>query len=198
MPFLVDNATGLYDRPLKNNENTFEAISFHQTKLWGIGEGGCIICPAKYHDQLINFINFGAKNFNLNKKYSSNYKIPDINCALILQRLHFLSVNERFNFAMQKRIKKIIFRNNFDLCKFEVNKNSNSPQTYTPYTSSKIIKLSDLNKTKFIQLRKYYKPLIGLKNSNKIYQNIVCIPNNPDLMNLTDNQIEDDLNLILN
>ncbi len=64
-----------------------ECISFHHTKPWGFGEGGCAIV-AREHEQLLrSLISFGHEpGLDINRR-ATNGKISDIACAFGLMRL---------------------------------------------------------------------------------------------------------------
>ena len=195
IPFFVDNATGLFRRP-NNCKNDFEVISFHHTKPWGIGEGGCIIVPSHHYTILKNMTNFGSKNFKNLNSYSSNFKISDYSCALIYQRLGDVKKYSKTYQKTFKYIFNIIRKNNLEL-KLFIKDSSKILNSYTPYLCSKRIDNKRINKTKFITFKKYYKSLNNLKNSKSIYDRIICIPNNPELLKISQKRILEDLLFIL-
>lgn len=195
MPFFIDNATGLFDRATKSNDD-FEVVSFHHTKFWGFGEGGCIIVPSKYYKILKNLTNFGSVNFSDLKKYSSNFKISDISCGLIYERLKNINKKKKLYIDTSNYIFDILKKNNFKIRRFSKLK-SKSIQTYTPYLITKPITQKQLDKTKYITFRKYYKPLKNLKNSKFIYDRIICISNNPDILKVKRKHIIEDFKNII-
>ena len=201
--FFVDNAAGLLDRPRdKLSEIDIEIISCHQTKPWGSGEGGFIIANKNDEKDIRNFINFGANNFDNNKEFGLNAKISDLACAAILDRF------ERFNewyylYKLQeRRIKFLIKNNNCDLILLKEKTIPKSPKSYIPFISKKNIKQDNLARAIKIVFRKYYQPLKAkkhkFKNAENLYKNILCIPCHKDMKNLTDKEILEDINLVLN
>lgn len=195
IPFFIDNATGLFDRP-KNSNDDFEVVSFHQTKFWGFGEGGCIIVPKKYYKIVKSMTNFGADNFLGLKKFSSNFKISEFSCALIYQRLLDINKKEKLYKKTSKYFFEIISKNNLKIKKFS-NRLQKSVQTYTPYLCEKPISQKKLNNARYLTLRKYYRPLKNLSFSKFIYDRIICIPNNPDYLKVSKKNILYDLIKIL-
>ena len=59
---IIDNATGLLDRPQINQEVNLpmEAISAHHTKPWGV-DGGFVICNKDEAKIISSLINFGLE-----------------------------------------------------------------------------------------------------------------------------------------
>lgn len=196
---IVDNATNLLDRPKNYNAlNLFEIVSFHHTKPWGFGEGGMIVCDKKHEKKIKEIINFGSKNFKKNKKYSFNAKISDWSCSVILDRINSISKWSLEYKYQYKRIKKIINKK-FDFDKF-LDTTTKSPKNYIPIICKKKIDQNLLEKSSYIQFKKYYKPLSKtVKNclANKIYRNILCIPCHNGLIKISDKKIIKDLSLFL-
>ena len=196
---VVDNATNLLDRPKNYNKmNLFEVVSFHHTKPWGFGEGGIIICNNKHEKKIKELINFGFKKFTHDKSYSLNAKISDWSCAVILDRINNFDKWSLEYKSQYKRIKKIIVE------KFEYHKmldiETKSPKNYIAIICKKKVDNNLLKKTKYLEFRKYYRPLSkSLKNCNaeKIYKYILCIPCHNDLIKISNKKITNDLSLFL-
>ena len=197
---IIDNATNLLDRPKNYNRmNLFEVVSFHHTKPWGFGEGGIIICNKNHEKKIKELINFGSKKFVHDKMYSFNAKISDWSCSVILDRINnydkwFLEYNNQY-----KRIKKIIL-DKFNYYKILDNQ-TKSPKNYIAIICNKKIDNNLLRKTRYLQFKKYYKPLSkSLKNCNarKIYENILCVPCHNDIIKISEKKIIKDLSLFLN
>jgi dTDP-4-amino-4,6-dideoxygalactose transaminase len=160
-------------------------ISFHHTKPFGFGEGGCIIVDRVYEKNIRLSLNFGLDNaLGENSKYSihaSNYRMCDINASFILSYLkdNFDQIIHRHSEIYE------IFKNNCpNGFKLFPNHSDSNP------VCSSICLLADqpikLDKIPFV-VRKYYKPLdLNSKNSMDFYNRILCIPCNIDL---TDEQI---------
>lgn len=87
---IVDSAAAMFgpDRDWPDHPN--EAISFHQTKPWGIGEGGCVIMDRADAALARSVINFGIGGPPPVRPLAGNGKISDVACALILERLERL------------------------------------------------------------------------------------------------------------
>ncbi len=76
---IVDSAAA-FDVP----HGADEVISFHQTKPWGMGEGGCAVVEARHESLYRGLLSFGDE---ATRRIATNGKISDFSCALILQRL---------------------------------------------------------------------------------------------------------------
>lgn len=190
--FIIDNATGLLDRPV-DSKIDYEIISFHHTKPWGFGEGGAIICPNKNENIIRSLINFGSSNFSELKKFSNNYKISEISSMFILQRLNKINHWKRNYLLQEKSIRKIIKDNKFKISVLGNKTSFCSPRSYIPLILNKKISLEKLKKIKLLVLNKYYLPILKskkFKNSVNIYERIVCFPNNPDLLEVNKSKIK--------
>lgn len=101
---IVDSAAALFgpDRSWAGQSN--EAISFHQTKPWGVGEGGCVIVDRDDATLARSLINFGIGAPPALKTFAGNGKISDIACAVILERLERLPSWARSYDAQRLRI----------------------------------------------------------------------------------------------
>ncbi len=160
-------------------------ISFHHTKPFGFGEGGCIIVDKQFEYQIRLSLNFGLDNkLGEKSRYSpksSNYRMCDINASFILSYLE----NNFDNII--KRHREI-----YSLFKENINRNFNLFPNFSddiPICSSICLLYKEeitLDKIPFI-VRKYYKPLdFNCNVSLDFYNRITCIPCNIDL---TDEQI---------
>ena len=84
---VVDNATGLLDRPKSalNESAPMETVSpAHHTKPWGVGEGGFIICNPDEEEALLRkMINFGVRLPHEAAFAATNAKLSDYSAAAI-------------------------------------------------------------------------------------------------------------------
>jgi dTDP-4-amino-4,6-dideoxygalactose transaminase len=182
MFLIFDNAASAYT--FYNGKNCLNygngsIISFHHTKPFGFGEGGCIVVDNKYEKTIRCLNNFGiGLSDNYWNKLGSNNKMSEISAIYILQYLinnfdkikkHHNSLYEHFS----KKNKKIMFPNFSDnkivpscLCVL-IEKNNNE-------IINKLIEHG-------FQVRKYYNPLDESKVSNEIYKKIICLPCNLDI-----------------
>ncbi|MGH6893415.1 MAG: DegT/DnrJ/EryC1/StrS family aminotransferase, partial [Dongiaceae bacterium] len=87
---IVDSAAALFGPDRERTGCPAEAISFHHTKPWGFGEGGCVVVDRADVPLVRSAINLGIGGPELLKPFAGNGKISDIACAPILERLERL------------------------------------------------------------------------------------------------------------
>ncbi len=66
------------------------AVSFHATKNYPIGEGGCLFLPLgayEDHKRAMAAMNFGFYEGELHSGYASNGKLDELRCAVLLAQL---------------------------------------------------------------------------------------------------------------
>lgn len=77
-------------------EDAAIAVSFHATKGFPIGEGGCLFLPLRAHEKhayVMAAMNFGFdSNRNVVTSYATNAKLDELHCALLLAQLERGSV----------------------------------------------------------------------------------------------------------
>lgn len=165
-------------------------ISFHETKFFGRGEGGAVICSKELWPYVNRAINFGFCFGDAVRKYhieSSNWRMSDFSAAFILSYLNHLFFSspkgiEKF-FHLSKETKYIIERTNnnsvFSLlfrypertifsgicirCKY-------------PLSSEQVASLAQQSN---IELKKYYVPLDSRQNvpvAWEFYDHVICFP----------------------
>lgn len=185
---LFDNAaTGYtwYNGKNSCNYGIGSIISFHHTKPFGFGEGGCIIVDRKFEKVIRYTLNFGI-GYNVNgayhSVYASNYRMSDINASYVLSYLE-----EYFDEIINKHTQIYkYFKDNLP-SKFKLYPNFSDE---TPICSSICLLAEEkINTTDFPFIaRKYYYPLNkSCQNSNDFYERIICLPCNKDL---TESQIK--------
>jgi dTDP-4-amino-4,6-dideoxygalactose transaminase len=199
---IFDNAaTGytFYNGKNSCNYGVGSIISFHHTKPFGFGEGGCIIVDNHYEKTIRITLNFGLDNsLGENSRYSnqaSNYRMCDINASFILSYL-----KDNFDKIIERH--RQIYKIYQDRCPNKFKLFPNYSDDCLPVCSS-ICLLSDsdtvldnqiLSKIPFIT-RKYYKPLDSTCSISKnFYERIICIPCNIDLTDYQINYMIDCLN----
>ncbi len=67
--------------------NVTEIISFHHTKPWGFGEGGCAIVDRDQAELVCALLNYGKNIESSFSCYATNGKLSDVSAAVILDRL---------------------------------------------------------------------------------------------------------------
>ena len=174
--FLVfDNAAtpySFYEGTNSCNMPDASFISLHHTKPIGFGEGGLAIVKKEYSDTLRNVINFGWKNEEFNER-GGNYKMSDISAAAILQYWRQFDIDQMMKvcldnyydllYKLKKKIGVIQYQNYGEMDAFL--------PACLPVLLTETVNISDT-----IETKKYYKPLVNLRNSSFIFDRIICFP----------------------
>jgi dTDP-4-amino-4,6-dideoxygalactose transaminase len=164
-----------------------EILSFHQTKPWGMGEGGCAIVAREHAPILRKFMNCGEGLDQNARTKAVNSKISDFSCALILQRL--LRTPE-WSGAYQTQARRILeIAGKAGLRPLALLDLSVITPPHLPMLAKCPIAETSLANNQFV-MRKYYKPLADLSgNASTIYEHIVNVPCHPDMEALRDEEI---------
>lgn len=161
-------------------------VSLHHTKPIGFGEGGFIVFDKKFLDVMEKSICFGfTKNDRFTYDiYASNYKMSEISCIYISDYLKNLQyIYNHHTKIMCYFIKKIKETNLDNKVKLITNFSSfdKSLMSTIPILFDYDIKI-DFFIENNIDAKKYYYPLdINCSFSNKIFNNIICLPLNTNI-----------------
>jgi dTDP-4-amino-4,6-dideoxygalactose transaminase len=185
---IVDNA-GLLDGFLHEDlpSTAGEILSFHQTKPWGMGEGGAAIVAAEHVPVFRAIIN-GAEGLRPDARtWASNSKISDISAALILQRLMQAPEWSRAYQEQACRILRVALGSGLRLLA-PVDLTALTPP-HLPMLALSPVSEADLANPFFV-LHKYYQPLSAeCPVAASLYARIVNIPCHPGMAALTDQEI---------
>ena len=198
--FVVDNATGLLDRPKSalSAGSPIEIISAHHTKPWGVGEGGFLICDDDDEGQLRKLANFGAGLEDYVKFAASNYKLSDLSAAAIIDRLECMPFwGPNYN-EQQERLHSLLINTNLNIQLYCGETDPLSPRAHTPFLSALPINFNRMPPS-FI-LRKYYLPLasrVPTPNAIDIYSRIFSLSNSPEMRQISDDEILTQLSSII-
>jgi dTDP-4-amino-4,6-dideoxygalactose transaminase len=165
-----------------------EILSFHQTKPWGMGEGGCAIVAREQAPELREFMNCGEGLDQADLPRASNYKISDFSCALILQRLlHEPEWSSAYREQAQRVLEIARAAKLLPLAPMDLDV---IIPPHLPLLARCPIAETSLANGQFV-IRKYYKPLMETPtgNAQAIYDRIVNIPCHPDMAALRDEEI---------
>lgn len=193
---IIDNALGFYFSGRNKNYAADEVISFHQTKPWGMGEGGCLILSKDDVPLARSLINFGVGSDIDIRAFSCNSKLSDYSSALILQRL-LNSYQWRPCYIDQThRIKKIV--NVLGLSTLAYIPDG-KPLANVPVVCPKSVSINAIiQKNSRIQFGKYYQPLCsGKKQSAELFDKMLNIPCHSDMAKLSDDEITEAIQLVL-
>lgn len=186
--FICDSATAFEN--IEHGAN--EIVSFHHTKPWGFGEGGCAIIEKKDEELFRALIGFGIGMDHSVKSRSTNGKISDPSCAFILQRIEDLSRISPIYRDQYARIINIAEPLGFALISGDEHHPSTPPNVPLLYHHP----IKDLSNP-YVNLLKYYKPLGNTKVANELYARIVNVPCHPGMQNVSDKNLEKMFRMLL-
>ncbi len=177
---LITDAAMSYDT--RREVFTDEIISFHHTKPWGIGEGGCVIINKEYENLIRSIINFGSCYDPKLIRYSSNGKMSDPSAAFILDRL--LKMKEITD-EHRRQYQRVSHLAGIIDIPTAFGEPTGTP-VFVPLMHCKPV--VNLNND-IVTLRKYYKPLVDLSKSKHLYDHIICVPCHPGISDISDESI---------
>ncbi len=192
-PVLFDNAAGMgLSRPLRRVR---AAYSFHQTKAFGMGEGGAFTLPRDDKDLARSLINFGkgkggmpaARAQDLDR-LATNAKLSEIAAAPILDRL--LTVPDWVpKYSTQAaRVTRLARSMNLQLLPgFDpYSQVANSVPMLLPTAAP----LPPSSRAMPLQLGRYFEPLDGVgSNALDLFGRLALVPAHAGLASLADDQL---------
>ena len=184
---IVDSAAALFGPDRRSGDQPAEAISFHHTKPWGLGEGGCVIIDRDDVPVIRAAINFGAGAPDLLKRFAGNGKISDIACAPILDRLEQLAIWAPAYRAQRERIEALCAVAGVPVL-------ANAPRravlASVPALARTPVQRDDLAGRSF-DVGKYYPPLGTGPVAHRLFARIVNIPAHADMAAIESDAIAD-------
>lgn len=153
---LIDNATGLLDRPISGDLPCNEAVSCHHTKPWGFGEAGFIVVGAEDEALARQFLNFGNGAPDWLRPYGTNGKLSDIAAAYVYDRLERMPRWAKLYQSQMRRVMGLIERHELPLTALW-DRPPGSPASSIPLLAPGHVGQEDLSNPHLV-LRKYYRP----------------------------------------
>ena len=190
---VVDNATGLLDRPQEalRPGSLIEIISAHHTKPWGVGEGGFLLCDAEDEATLRQLANFASLLPDEVAFAASNYKISDLSAAAIIDRLERMPSWVPHYVAQQDRMHALMTDvDAADIKPFLGSTIPLSPRAHTPFLCP--VPVDAPRVAGSVTLRKYYRPLPALEptpNAEDLFARIFSLSNAPEMQLASDDEI---------
>ncbi len=182
---LYDNAHALLGCDRRLPQAPDEVVSFHHTKPWGMGEGGCAIVSRQLEGVVRSLINFGVGLDERARPFASNGKLSDLAAAFALDRLEDLASWSRLYRRQEARIVALAA---------ELGLRPLAPSNPHPRSSAALVAdlpvdLSGLSGKRFTAC-KYYRPLAdGAATARWLFDRIVNVPCHPGMAALADDQI---------
>jgi dTDP-4-amino-4,6-dideoxygalactose transaminase len=170
---ILDSAQALFGLDRTQAGLPAEVISFHHTKPWGVGEGGCMIVDRADMPLVRSALNFGIGGPDLLKPFAGNGKISEPACALILDRLERLPSWSHFYYGQRRRIDKLRRHAGLSLlCQGP----DHAIAASLPVLAARPIGASWFKGQPF-DMGKYYPPLEkGHRNAERLFARIVNVP----------------------
>ena len=179
---IIDNACGI---DTQVPDWPWQSFSLHQTKPYGLGEGGLVLTPKWAAQELYSLIDYGSTP-DQPESWLANGKLSDISCAFLLDRLEqSASWLPRYHEQMARitvlaeQCGLISLRQTMD----------GPPTTSLPFLSEHCIQSELIEMSKNICFSKYYRPQQPTPNAQNIWARIINIPSHPDMHALSDEKI---------
>jgi dTDP-4-amino-4,6-dideoxygalactose transaminase len=187
---LIDNAAGV-SREIP--DWPWQAFSLHHTKPYGMGEGGLALTPADLAEEFYSLLNYGPAPAEP-AHWLNNGKISDISCAFLLQRLETVARWETLYFAQAERVFRIASGLGLSpLRPF----GPTAPAMSWVYCAPFEIPLERIAAPGKLVFGKYYKPLAALPRTSSLYAHLINIPTHPDVAQLSDVELEQEIARVL-
>jgi dTDP-4-amino-4,6-dideoxygalactose transaminase len=184
---LIDNAAGLGP---SISDWPWQAFSLHQTKPYGVGEGGLAVVPKDALEDLRQLLTYGPVPTDA-ASWLNNGKLSDISAAFHLDRLsrhHIWSPSYR---EQATRIVGIASRVGFRPLRAM---SESDPITMSwPLVAPTPISMEAVLSSRAVTLGKYYRPLASRRMATWLYERLVNMPTHPDMEMLSDADIENEL-----
>ncbi len=183
---LIDNAAGLGpDVP----NWPWQAFSLHQTKPYGVGEGGLALVPSADYEELRQLLIYGPAPSPA-AAWLNNGKLSDIAAAFHLDRLSRHASWAPSYRAQAQRIVEIAVKIGFrPLLPWDHTKVATS----WPLVAPKPVASERIRAGEHVTLGKFYKPLASRGTVDWLYDRMVNMPTHPDMERLSDTEIEGEL-----
>lgn len=183
---LIDNAAGM---AREIPDWPWQSFSLHQTKPYGVGEGGLALVPAEQAEELYRLIAYDFVPQPADA-WLNNGKISDIACAFILDRLQRVDKWSSLYRDQAKRVLRIAKELGFQPLRAE---ESDTPATSIPMLFHSPVSSEDTKLAARLPLAKFYKPLRPLPTVTGIFSHLVNVATHSDIALLTDDEIKADL-----
>jgi dTDP-4-amino-4,6-dideoxygalactose transaminase len=185
---VVDAATALLTSSRTIEQPPDEAISFHQTKPWGMGEGGAAIIDQQDEADFRSLLNFGVGSSNNIRWGAVNGKLSDFCSALIYQRVGSLPSWQPLYKRQSLRVEHLASMHGLKmLAPAPAESILAHLPLLAPFPVSKL-----MLENSYVFLRKYYSPLAdGYPMALDIFSRMVNFPCHSQVDGLEDSQIED-------
>ena len=190
---ILDNAQGLFGLDRSSPDAPNEFISFHHTKPWGFGEGGCAIVSQEDEGVCRSLLNFGYGLPIELAPFAANGKISDLAAAAILARLAQFPELAGLYRRQWQRLAGIAAREGYRLF------SELPPQGvlgFVPLQAPQPIAIVEVRNSR-VPMAKYYPPLTDLPTARRLYEGMVCLAGHPGMNAFEDGEIQSELRALI-
>jgi hypothetical protein len=188
MTLIIDNAAGFIGFDRSEHNGAFECLSFHHTKPFGFGEGGCLVLDRALEGDAMAALDFGYRGiWPAGGAALSNGKLSEPAAAFILARQ---TTSTEWMPAYREQFHRILNIGERLGFRSLVDRERIGEGTYgsVPLICPEPIALESLDNGTLV-LQKYYKPLGNGAVSHDLYRRVVNVPCHPGVAAVTDDQI---------
>jgi dTDP-4-amino-4,6-dideoxygalactose transaminase len=183
---MIDNACGI---DTQVPDWPWQSFSLHQTKPYGLGEGGLVLTPQWAAQELYSLIDYGSAP-DQPESWLANGKISDISCAFLLDRLEQSTDWIPLYRKQMARITALAVQCGLTPLSQSMD---GAPATSLPFLSEYCIQSDLIEKSRNFSFSKHYRPQQETPNAQNIWSRIINIPTHPDMHALSDEQIISEL-----
>lgn len=169
-----------------------ECISFHHTKPWGFGEGGCAIVTAEHEELFRSMICFGHQAQQDINRRATNGKISDVSCAFGLARLRQMETLGEVYRQQYQRI-AVLGRKVGLAILAGLDEHPGIPASVPFLTPLPM----DNFKHPVLPTGRYYHPLADTLQAFDIYRRILNVPCHPGMAALSDTELKSALETLV-
>jgi dTDP-4-amino-4,6-dideoxygalactose transaminase len=172
---IVDNAQCFLGCDRSSRDAPEEVISFHHTKPWGFGEGGCAIVRREDEGLFRQLLNFGYGTPEFLFSYAENGKMSDLAAAAILARLTTWMRDAQGYRDQWRRVAAIGTDAGFRVfCR----PTAGGAIGFVPLIAPRpTAPLHDGP----LPLARYYPPLADLPKARQLFEHMVCVASHPGI-----------------
>ena len=189
---LADNAMAFLGFDRSSLDTPDEIISFHHTKPWGFGEGGCAVLPRPYAELFRHLLNFGHQAPTSLAAFAGNGKMSDLAAAAVIARLEAEDEWAPLYRTQWQRIADLGIRSGLSLL------NRPAPGAVPGFVAFEAPGsiAGRLIAGRGVPMAKYYPPLSETARAHDLYDRNVCVACHPGMAFLPDAAIADELTRI--
>jgi len=197
---IIDAAAG-WGREMYRTTEVPAAFSFHHTKPYGFGEGGCLFVERSDAGAARSITNYGHDLPAYLQPYCGNWKLSDAQAALIETRhanAPFWGPRYRLQYLRLRQIAVDLGLNVLGSSGPIFGDQSVAPPASIALLMDSAISQEVLNAAALpFVARKYYRPLKETAEARVLYDRIVCIPTHPDMAELDNATIRDGISRLV-